>query len=100
MALTRLANTIFASTDDQLVGKFILLGILFTSTGVNSSFELHDEDSATPVAASIKFAFESDLRADSRFFDFSKTPVRFEQAINVFNMTNAAITLIIKEIGT
>lgn len=97
MALTRIGNTIYTTANDELVGKFVLLGVVAASTGANASVVLHDESGGTPSTPKLPIRIAA---ADTtQHVDLSQSPIRFETAIQVAGITNMALTLIIKEVG-
>ena len=97
MALTRLGNTIYTTTPDELAGQFVLLGAVATATSANATVVVHDEVGGTPSSPKLNIRIAA---ADTtQHIDLSDSPIRFEKAIQVAGIANMALTLIIKEVG-
>ena len=98
MALDRRSNTAYTTTPGRVAGRFVLLGVILTATGANARVVFFDEDTGSPSGTE-KLDLRVAISGETKFFDFSSTPIRFESALNAGTVTNASVTAIFKEVG-
>jgi len=92
MAVSRNGNIVFADSTGTLPGKFVLIGLILSSTGANAQIVLKD---STDAKIDVRLA----ASGETRQIRLENTPIRFDTNIDVTTLTNAVATLIIKPLG-
>ena len=100
MALNRVNNVVYATAADRLAGRLLIVGVVMTSTAANAVMNIFDDNTGAPAVANTVLQARIAAADETRFFDLSLIPIRIEDALNIGTLTNAAVTVIIKEMGS